>query len=100
MIAYPDGHGGCWADGRGVTTAEEAGVDDVAFLRALIDHAADRYATAPDQTVVAGVSNGVCRRVKRRHPARVVGRVGWRTVTRRRRSPADVVARRLGRAGR
>jgi polyhydroxybutyrate depolymerase len=58
VIAYPDGHGGCWADGRGVTTAEEAGVDDVAFLRALIDHAADRYATAPDQTVVAGVSNG------------------------------------------
>lgn len=58
VIAYPDGHGGCWADGRGVTTAEEAGVDDVAFLRALIDHAADRYATSPDQTVAAGVSNG------------------------------------------
>ncbi|GAA3257932.1 alpha/beta hydrolase family esterase [Nonomuraea helvata] len=58
MIAYPDGHGGCWADGRGVTSAEEAGVDDVAFLRALIDHAADRYGTAPDRTVVAGASNG------------------------------------------
>ncbi|MFD0688202.1 alpha/beta hydrolase family esterase [Actinomadura fibrosa] len=57
-VAYPDGHGGCWADGRGVTAAEEAGVDDVAFLRALIDHAADRYGTAPDRTVVAGASNG------------------------------------------
>jgi polyhydroxybutyrate depolymerase len=33
-VAYPDGYGGCWADGRGVTTADEAGVDDVAFLRA------------------------------------------------------------------
>jgi poly(3-hydroxybutyrate) depolymerase len=36
-VAYPDGYGGCWADGRGVTTADEAGVDDVAFLRAIID---------------------------------------------------------------
>ncbi len=58
VIVYPDGHGGCWADGRGVTTADEAGVDDVAFLSALIDHAADRYGTWPDRTVVAGISNG------------------------------------------
>jgi polyhydroxybutyrate depolymerase len=57
-IAYPDGHGGCWADGRGVTTADEAGVDDMAFLRAVIDWSADRCGTAPDRTVVAGISNG------------------------------------------
>jgi polyhydroxybutyrate depolymerase len=57
-VAYPDGSQGCWADGRGVTTADEAGVDDVAFLRALIDWSADRHGTAPDRTVVAGVSNG------------------------------------------
>ncbi|GAA4614501.1 PHB depolymerase family esterase [Actinoallomurus liliacearum] len=57
-IAYPDGHGGCWADGRGVTTADEAGVDDVAFLRALTDWSADRCGTSPDRTVVAGISNG------------------------------------------
>jgi polyhydroxybutyrate depolymerase len=57
-VAYPDGHGGCWADGRGVTTAEEAGVDDVAFLRAVIDWSAERYGTSPHRTVVAGVSNG------------------------------------------
>ncbi|HEX6470947.1 MAG TPA: hypothetical protein VF069_17745 [Streptosporangiaceae bacterium] len=57
-IAYPDGYGGCWADGRGVTTAEEAGVDDVAFLRAVIDYSAERCGTSPDRTVVAGVSNG------------------------------------------
>ena len=31
-VAYPDGVGGCWADGRGVTAADEAGVDDVAFV--------------------------------------------------------------------
>jgi polyhydroxybutyrate depolymerase len=54
-VAYPDGYGGCWADGRGVTTADEAGADDVAFLRAIIDWSAQPY---PDGTVVSGVSNG------------------------------------------
>ena len=57
-IAYPDGVGGCWADGRGVTTADEAGVDDVAFLRTLIDWSAERHGTAPDRAVVTGMSNG------------------------------------------
>jgi polyhydroxybutyrate depolymerase len=57
-IAYPDGYQGCWADGRGVTTADEAGVDDVAFLRAIIDWSAERYGTVPDRAVVAGISNG------------------------------------------
>jgi polyhydroxybutyrate depolymerase len=57
-VAYPDGDGGCWADGRGVTTADEAGIDDVAFLRAIIDWSAERYSTWPDRTVVAGISNG------------------------------------------
>lgn len=57
-VAYPDGQGGCWADGRGVTTADEAGIDDVGFLRAVIDWCAERHGTAPDSAVVAGVSNG------------------------------------------
>jgi polyhydroxybutyrate depolymerase len=57
-IAYPDGVGGCWADGRGVTTADEAGVDDVAFLRAIIGWSAERHGTWPDRNVVAGMSNG------------------------------------------
>jgi polyhydroxybutyrate depolymerase len=57
-VAYPDGWGGCWADGRGVTTADEAGVDDVAFLRSIIDWSAGRHGTLPDRTVVAGISNG------------------------------------------
>jgi polyhydroxybutyrate depolymerase len=57
-VVYPDGCGGCWADGRGVTTADEAGVDDVAFLRAIIDWSAQQYGTWPDRTVVAGISNG------------------------------------------
>lgn len=57
-IAYPDGHERCWADGRGVTAADAAGVDDVAFLRAIIDWSAERYGTVPDRVVVAGMSNG------------------------------------------
>jgi len=57
-VAYPDGHSGSWADGRGVTNADEAGVDDVAFLRAIIDWSADRYGTHRDRTIVAGMSNG------------------------------------------
>ena len=57
-VAYPDGHGGCWADGRGVTTADEAGVDDVAFLRAVIGWSAEEHGTTGDRAVVAGISNG------------------------------------------
>jgi polyhydroxybutyrate depolymerase len=57
-IAYPEGHQGCWADGRGVTAADEAGVDDIAFLRAVIDWSAERCGTSPDRVVVAGISNG------------------------------------------
>jgi polyhydroxybutyrate depolymerase len=57
-VAYPDGDGGCWADGRGVTTADEAGVDDVAFLRAIIGWSAERHGTFCDRAVVAGMSNG------------------------------------------
>jgi polyhydroxybutyrate depolymerase len=57
-VAYPDGCGGCWADGRGVTKADEAGVDDVSFLRAVIEWSAGQHGTYPDRAVVAGLSNG------------------------------------------
>jgi polyhydroxybutyrate depolymerase len=59
-VAYPDGVEGTWADGRGVTQADEAGVDDVAYLRALIDWSAEHHGTSPDRVVVAGISNGAC----------------------------------------
>jgi polyhydroxybutyrate depolymerase len=59
-VAYPDGHSGSWADGRGVSGADEAGADDVAFLRAVIDWSADRYGTHRDRAIVAGMSNGAC----------------------------------------
>ncbi|MFI5693543.1 alpha/beta hydrolase family esterase [Kribbella sp. NPDC051586] len=57
-IVYPDGVDGSWADGRGVTAADEAGVDDVAFLTALIEWSAEHHGTSPDRNIVAGLSNG------------------------------------------
>ncbi|WP_051179878.1 alpha/beta hydrolase family esterase [Nocardia concava] len=57
-VVYPQGWGGCWADGRGVTDADAAGVDDVAFLSAVIDWCAARFDTPGDRAVVAGISNG------------------------------------------
>ncbi|MBF6148941.1 alpha/beta hydrolase family esterase [Nocardia nova] len=57
-VVYPDGCHGSWADGRGVTAAKENGVDDVGFLRTLIDWCAEKFRTASDRTLVAGISNG------------------------------------------
>ncbi|MEU6584241.1 esterase [Nocardia sp. NPDC046763] len=57
-VVYPDGWEGCWADGRGVTAADAAGVDDVAFLRAVIDWCAEQFGTQDDRAVVTGISNG------------------------------------------
>ena len=55
IVAYPEGIGKSWADGRGTTNAERQGVDDVGFARAVVmdiarTHAIDRmriYATGP-----------------------------------------------------
>jgi len=57
-VCHPEGYEETWADGRGVTPADAAGIDDVAFLRAVIAYAAGRYGTPADRTVVAGISNG------------------------------------------
>ena len=57
-VAFADGYQGGWADGRGVTAADAEGVDDAAFLSALIDWSAERHGTRADHTIVAGVSNG------------------------------------------
>ena len=45
-VAYPDGYRG-GADGRGVTAADAEGVDDIAFLCALIDWSAEATAPGP-----------------------------------------------------
>jgi polyhydroxybutyrate depolymerase len=58
VVVYPDGFSNSWADGRGTTDAELAGVDDVAFVAALIDDIAARTAVDRRRVHVIGISNG------------------------------------------
>jgi polyhydroxybutyrate depolymerase len=58
VVAYPDGYSNSWNDGRGTTDAEEAGVDDVAFVSALIDDVAARTPIDLRRVYVTGISNG------------------------------------------
>src|SRR5579863_433219 len=46
-VVYPDGVRRSWADGRGVTPADRAGVDDVAFLSSLLASLTQQYALDP-----------------------------------------------------
>ncbi|GAB2511601.1 PHB depolymerase family esterase [Nocardia heshunensis] len=57
-VAYPDAFGGGWADGRGVSAGDRAGVDDVTFLRAIAWWCAEQCGTREDGVLVAGISNG------------------------------------------
>lgn len=58
IVVYPDGYQRGWADGRGATTADQAGVDDVAFLSALIATLSSTYAINAQRVYVTGISNG------------------------------------------
>jgi polyhydroxybutyrate depolymerase len=60
IVAYPNGVDGHWneAKARGPFVAKREHVDDVAFLHALVDDLAARYAVDRAQVLVAGVSNG------------------------------------------
>jgi len=59
VVAFPDGVARTWADGRGATPAERAGVDDVGFIRRLVgrlkaDTAVDPARCMPPATPTAG----------------------------------------------
>lgn len=58
IVVYPDGYERSWADGRGTTPADKAGVDDVAFLSAVLDHVMAREPVDQTRVYVAGMSNG------------------------------------------
>jgi polyhydroxybutyrate depolymerase len=58
VVAYPDGFSNSWNDGRGSTDAANAGVDDVAFVTALIDDLATRTPIDERRVYVTGLSNG------------------------------------------
>jgi len=59
IVAYPAGVEGRWNDGReeAVTAAEDR-VDDVGFLRAVVDDVVARYAVDLGRVFIAGISNG------------------------------------------
>src|SRR5882672_10047955 len=64
IVVYPDSIGGDkpvdhrWADGRGTTKADVDGVDDVAFVSALIDQLSAEYSIDLSRVYATGISNG------------------------------------------
>jgi polyhydroxybutyrate depolymerase len=58
VVAYPDGYDKQWNDSRGTTVPAQAGVDDVAFISALIDHAGRSFSVDLRRVYVTGMSNG------------------------------------------
>jgi polyhydroxybutyrate depolymerase len=57
IVVYPDGVGRSWNDGLN-TPAGQKGVDDVAFVRALIAQLERRYAIDATRIYATGLSNG------------------------------------------
>jgi len=60
VVAFPDGVGHSWNDGRHDVdaTAHREGVDDVGYLRALARDLVRRLQLDPTRVYVAGISNG------------------------------------------
>jgi polyhydroxybutyrate depolymerase len=60
LVVYPQGFERHWNDGRGDTTitTQQRGIDDIAFLRAVLDALAERYPIDRRRVYVAGISNG------------------------------------------
>lgn len=59
VIIYPEGVDGHWADGRDAsTTSEQTGVDDVAFVKRLVQMAEANLSFDDDRVVATGASNG------------------------------------------
>jgi len=57
LAVYPNGQTQ-WNDGRGTTDAEKAGIDDVAFVRAMIEHLGNKFRINRQRIYAAGISNG------------------------------------------
>jgi len=58
VIVYPQGYGQSWNAGACCEPANVDGVDDVAFISALVDRMEADYPVDPDRVFVAGGSNG------------------------------------------
>jgi polyhydroxybutyrate depolymerase len=60
VVAYPNGVEGHWNEARvkGPFAAKQQNIDDVGFLRALVDQLVERYDVDRSHVYVTGVSNG------------------------------------------
>ena len=58
VVAYPDGSSRTWNAGGCCGGAEREGVDDVAFVTALVEQLQDEFDITGDRTFATGVSNG------------------------------------------
>ncbi|MGH2447268.1 MAG: alpha/beta hydrolase family esterase [Chloroflexota bacterium] len=58
VVVYPEGYRRSWNAARGNTPAERAGVDDVAFIRAIIDRLGEEDEIDRARVCVTGLSNG------------------------------------------
>jgi polyhydroxybutyrate depolymerase len=58
LVAYPDGVSRTWNAGDCCGGAEREGVDDLAFLTALVDALQQEFGVVPDRTFATGMSNG------------------------------------------
>jgi polyhydroxybutyrate depolymerase len=58
LAVYPDGLDRSWADGRGGTSSDRKGVDDVKFLSNLIDRMEHDYKVDASRIYATGMSKG------------------------------------------
>jgi polyhydroxybutyrate depolymerase len=58
IVVYPDGLQKQWADGRGATNPEKAGVNDVTFLSSLVKQLSSELNADPKRIYATGISNG------------------------------------------
>jgi polyhydroxybutyrate depolymerase len=60
LVAYPEGIGQSWNDGRGQMdiVAQRDGIDDLGFVAALIDDVAKEYRVDANRVFSSGISNG------------------------------------------
>ena len=58
LVAYPQGFDDTWNEGAGGTPARKAGINDVAFIAAMIKQIGSRYPVDPKRIAAAGFSNG------------------------------------------
>ena len=77
LVAYPNGYGGYWNDCRhvGDYEAKRLGINDVAFLRTLVDWFRVEYHIATNEVFAVGASNGasMCYRLALEAPDLVRG---------------------------